>query len=131
MEYDDYYHPTNENNNNYLQNQMNEIKSMDKGYNRLKTYVKSINGKKKTSIELYSSGSTGSNIRDAITGNYYSYKVGNKEEDSFFKICIVTGEVKNNRRIFFFKSPIDYERIFQQELKDKNKFNWAKRQNLL
>lgn len=130
MDYDDYYHPTNENYNHY-QTQMNEIKLMDKGFNRIIINKKSPNGKKKTFIELYSSGQTGSNIRDAISGQYYPFKVGNKEEDSFFKVSLMTGDVKNNRRMFFFNSPNDYERIFQQELKEKNKFNWAKRQKLL
>jgi len=100
MEYDDYFHASYENNIN-LQNQINEIKFMDKGYNRFYINVKAIHGKKKNTIELYSSGDIGSNIRDALTGQHYSYKVGSKDEDSFFKVCIITGEVKNNRRIFF------------------------------
>lgn len=126
MEYDDYYHPTHDNN-THLQNIMNELKFMDKGFNRIKT----MNGKKKSFVDLYSSGETGSNIRDAITGQHYSFKVGSVDEDSFFKVSIVTGEINNNRRLFFFNSPSDYERIFHIELKDKNKFNWAKRQNVL
>jgi hypothetical protein len=130
MEYDDYYHPSYENN-NHLQNIMNELKLMDKGYNRFKTIIKTPNNKKKIPIELYSSGDTGSNIRDAITGQYYSFKVGSIQEDSFFKVSIVTGEINNNRRLFFFNSPLDYERLFHVELKEKNKFNWAKRQRLL
>jgi hypothetical protein len=130
MDYDDYYHPSYENS-NHLQNIMNELKLMDKGYNRFKIIIKTQNNKKKIPIELYSSGDIGSNIRDAITGQYYSFKVGSINEDSFFKVSIVTGEVNNNRRIFFFKSPTDYERIFHSELKEKTKFNWSKKQGLL
>ena len=126
MEYDDYYHPTHENY-SHLQNIMNELKFMDKGYNRMKITI----NKKKVFFDLYSSGETGSNIRDAITGQYYTYKVGSVDEDSFFKVSIITGEINNNRRLFFFNSPSDYERVFHCELKEKNKLNWSKRQNVL
>lgn len=57
-------------------------------------------------MEVYSSGDIGSNIRDAITGQFYPYKVGSEDEDSFFKVCIATGEVQNQRRLFFFHHPM-------------------------
>jgi hypothetical protein len=126
MEYDDYFHPGQDNVNNN-KNLIMEIKSMDKGYNKLKRMVKTPNGKKKISIELYSSGDTGSNIRDAVTGQFYSFKVGSEHEDEFFKVCIATGEVQNQRRIFFFSSPNDYEKVFFTNLKEENKIAWNKK----
>jgi len=127
MEYEDYFHPGQDNAYNN-KNLMMEIKRMDKGYNKLKRLVKTSNGKKKISVEIYSSGETGSNIRDAITGQYYSYKVGSEEEDGFFKVCIATGEIQNQRRLFFFSSPSDYERIFLITLKEDLKIGWNKKQ---
>ena len=127
MEYEDYFHPGQDNAYNN-KNLMMEIKRMDKGYNKLRRLVKTSNGKKKISVEIYSSGDTGSNIRDAITGQYFSCKVGSEEEDGFFKVCIATGEVQNQRRLFFFSSPSDYERIFLITLQEETKINWNKKQ---
>jgi len=36
--------------------------------------------------KFYSSGETGTYIRDAATGYYYNIKVGSKEEESLFKV---------------------------------------------
>jgi len=127
MEYEDYFHPTHDNTFNN-KNLMMEIKFMDKGYNKLKRIVKTANGKKKINVEVYSSGDIGSNIRDAITGQFYPYKVGSEDEDSFFKVCIATGEVQNQRRLFFFSSPNDYERLFLINLKEETKICWNKKQ---
>jgi hypothetical protein len=126
MEYEDYFHPGQDNSLNN-KNLILEIKRMDKGYNKLRSFVKTANGKKKISVEVYSSGDTGSNIRDAITGQYYSYKVGSNDEDEFFKVCIATGEVQNQRRFFFFSSPSDYERVFYTTLKEETKIGWNKK----
>jgi hypothetical protein len=127
MEYEDYFHPTNDNA-FASKNLIMDIKLMDKGYNKLKRIVKTINGKKKISVEVYSSGDIGSNIRDAITGHFYPFKVGSSDEDSFFKVCITTGEVKNQRRLFFFSSPNDYEKLFMTSLKEETKIRWNKKQ---
>lgn len=127
MEYEDYFHPGQDNAYNN-KNLMMEIKRMDKGYNKLRRLVKTPNGKKKISVEVYSSGDTGSNIRDAITGQFYSSKVGSAEEDGFFKVCIATGEILNQRRLFFFSSPSDYERVFLTTLQEEIKIAWSKKQ---
>ena len=126
MEYEDYFHPGQDNAYNN-KNLMMEIKRMDKGYNKLRRVIKTPNGKKKISVEVYSSGDTGSNIRDAITGQFYSSKVGSADEDRFFKVCIATGEILNQRRLFFFSSPSDYERIFLTNLKEEIKIAWNKK----
>ena len=125
MEYEDYYHATQESMLN-SKNMLTEMKNMDNGYNKFKRTIKTSNGKKFLTVELYSSGDTGSNVRNAITGQYYPYKVGSVDEDSLFKVCISTGEVKSGRRNFFFSSPLDYERVFYTTLSDETKHDWNK-----
>ena len=81
--------------------------------------------------EVYTSGDRGSNIRHAITGKYYSYKVGSKDEDLFFSIILATGECKskNGSSILFYESPNEYMKHQNIELsleriqRWKNKFN--------
>ena len=65
-----------------------ELKHLDKGYNIIYRVV----NKKKISIELYTSGDIGSNIRNAETGQYYEYKVGSANQDLFFSVKLATGE---------------------------------------
>lgn len=62
------------------------------------------------SLAVYTSGSTGSYIRDPETGDYYSYKVGSKDEDLFFKVILATGECKsrNGFSTLFYASPQHY-----------------------
>ena len=86
MYYEDQYHPTAENDyGDATKKAIDDIKSIDVGYCKIFRQVLKNNGKKKlTKFELYSSGGTNSNIRDAITGKYYSYKVGSKDEHFFF-----------------------------------------------
>jgi hypothetical protein len=75
---------------------------------------------------LYSSGDIGSNIRNAITGQHYVDKVGSISENNYFKIIISTGEIKGERRTFFFLSPEDYERHMHVTLHTNVKEQWNK-----
>jgi len=111
---------------------LEKLKIEDRGY----TYVyrllenENTNSKKKykknknKKIELYSTGDFGSNIRDAVSGQYYPEKVGSTGEDLFFKVGLSTGErkSKNGSSTFFFLSPEQYERhmyaTVSQEVKD-------------
>ena len=129
MYQDDYYHPTQE---FVLQNVISEIKSLDKGYHTFKKNFLTSNGKKNISVELYSSGDIGANIRDAITGQYYGLKVGSVAEDYFFTVRLLTGEVDSNskHRKFFFASPNDYERVFHTTLNERKKYNWNKKNHI-
>ena len=128
MEYDDYYHPTHES--NLLRNIMAEVKALDKGYHKIRWTVVSNNGKKNITVELYSSGDMGSNIRDAITGKYYTHKVGSLAEDAFFTVRIATGDIGYTRK-FFFSSPGEYENIFHITLNEQTKKVWNTRQHKL
>lgn len=125
MEYEDRFHPTT--GNDLLENDirnMAQFKGLDKGFHKIKQMVTTPNGRKVVNIELYSSGDQGSNIRDAISGQFYEAKVGSKEEKQFFKMSISTGEIKGDRRTFYFHSPTDYERQMHVTLDQKTKENW-------
>jgi len=45
-------------------------------------------------IRMFSSGITGSNIRNAVTGEYSRHLVGTLEQNLFFKVVMSTGEFK-------------------------------------
>jgi hypothetical protein len=81
---------------------MNKSKKMDKGYSSFRR-----NGVK---YEMYTSGDTGTNIRDAVTGMYYKNKVGSSDEFLFFKVSMLTGECssRNGSNILFYASPEQY-----------------------
>jgi hypothetical protein len=126
MEYEDRFHPSE--GNDLLENDAkNMLISQDKGYHKLKRLIKTHYGMKSSSYVLYSSGDIGSNIRDAITGQYYAAKVGSKQENQFFKMSISTGELKGDRRSFYFSTPEDYERHMYETLDQNSKQAWEKR----
>lgn len=111
MEYIDNFHPTEANDYNENHKELEEFKKLDRGYNKIYRKVMKDNGKiKKDKIELYSSGSQGSQIRDAETGERYPYIVGSKDEKYFFKVSMSTGECKsiNGSTTFYFLSPSNY-----------------------
>jgi hypothetical protein len=129
MDYEDRFHPSE--GNDLLENDMRnmvQFKALDKGFHKIKQTVDTPNGRKIVTYELYSSGDQGSNIRDAISGQYCVGKVGSKDEDSFFKLTISTGEVRGERRNFYFQSPEVYERHMHTTLDVKTKESWLKKQ---
>jgi hypothetical protein len=112
MEYNDRFDPAS--NNDYDNDAAKEIESfkkLDRGYCKIYRNVIQANGKmKKTKIEMYSSGDTGSNIRDAETGVYYKGIVGTIDEDAYFKVGMSTGQCKskNGCNTLFYLSPSHY-----------------------
>ena len=116
MEYPDYSNPNEDNLNldpEYTKNAnlLDDPKSYDRGYTKIyRSYVTDSGRIKRVKIDLYASGGVGSNIRDAETGEYYSYKVGSLDEELFFKISLATGECKNKlgSHTFFYSSPEQY-----------------------
>lgn len=89
-------------------NFVNNSKNYDNGYNVIYRYIVGKNGmKKRSKIEIYTSGGIGSNIRDAETGEYYTNKVGSIDECLFYKVGLATGECKsrNGSNVLFFRSP--------------------------
>jgi hypothetical protein len=135
MYYEDSFHPNEEN--DYTNNQKKElsnIKSFDSGYGCVYRNKISISGKlKKTRVDCYASGDCGTSIRNAETGTYYKYKVGSKEEDLFFKVCLSSGELKtkNSSNLLFYDSPEQYEKHLMSELDPETKEQWIEKKKLL
>jgi hypothetical protein len=133
MYYEDIFHPNEENDvTNHQKKELNLIKSNDAGYSYVYRPKMSSSGKmKKTRIDCYTSGDSGTNIRNAETGNLYKYKVGSKEEALFFKIALSSGELhaRNGSNVLFFDSPEQYENYFNTELDDEIKYNWVEKKN--
>lgn len=118
MNYVDQFIPVDSEETFYNKNEVNktvvDIKSIDRGYNKIWRNVYK-NGKlKKTGIELYTTGCCGSNIRDAETGEYYQHIVGTADEDLYFKVILATGECnsKNGSSTLFYLSPKHYSDHF-------------------
>jgi hypothetical protein len=107
---------------NRNQKQYEDIKNIDKGYNKISINV---NGKK-TSCELYSTSSTpGVLIRDAITGaRLQGYRVGSTTEYLFFKVRYTGLGCKDNNIILFYDSPEHYERHMHTTIDSETKLKW-------
>ena len=109
-----------------------DIKKEDKHYYKiLHDTNQIIDGKfhKKVYIEAYSSGDSGSRIRDAVTGEYTKYIVGSLDEDLFFKMrdCTGTMTLRNDSGSFFYLSPEQYERARYCNISGDIKERWNKK----
>jgi hypothetical protein len=92
------------------------------------TMVKKDDGKeyyKKVRVNLYGTGTTGTKIRNAVTGERYEYKVGSKEQDLFYSVALCTGEngMKESLSLFY-DSPEQYENHMFQKIDMMTKNNW-------
>jgi hypothetical protein len=106
--YDNRFSPTEAND---YDNEIKNAKSYDPGYNIIYRNILRVDGiKKRTKIEVYTSGNIGTRIRDAETGTYYTDTVGSKEEINYFKVNLSTGECKskNGSRTLYYLSPLHY-----------------------
>jgi hypothetical protein len=77
-------------------------------------------------VEVYETNTTPNfKIRDAITGVYYNYRVGSKDENRFYKVCWATGyKGRQSPMVLFFNGPNEFERHMLIKLKDKDKMEW-------
>jgi hypothetical protein len=132
MDYVDTFHPTESN--DYDFNEDNEkrlesLKKTDKGYNKI--VRRDIDSFKKIKVEFYTSGDTGSNIRDAQTGEYYTSIVGSPDEDLYFKVALANGECKskNGSNVLFFISPDQYMSHFRVDLNNTFINIWTTKRN--
>lgn len=86
--------------------------------------------KNKKNINVFSSGSVGSKIRNAVTGEYTKNLVGSSMEDLYFSISCPVG---TERKKLFFDSPNQYEKHFACNLENdvsngaELKKNWVER----
>lgn len=88
--------------------------TIDPRYEKYKIYINKTwhDGKysKYATIENYGSGSQGSLIRNAITGNKYNIQVGQKIENMLFKVIDSTGRYgRKEPLILYYDSPEQYE----------------------
>lgn len=111
------------------------FKKADRGFNKIyRNVVRESDGKIiRKKIELYTTGCTGSNIRDAETGEYYSELVGSKYEDLYFKVALSTGECTslNGSSTLFYLSPQHYERHLYVDMNEDIINNWEDKKNAL
>ena len=139
MNYDDRYHPSNNNDvdNSKYNSFMDDVKKLDSGYNEIYRKVvvesKGISEKKNKKVIVYNSGGVGSHIRNAITGVYTKSVVGSRDEDLYFSFILATGELRRGAITLFFDSPDQCETHLRVELGSQIKTKWNNRRlkNLL
>ena len=120
--------------NSISESKINEeiIKKHDKNYHIYRRTTK-VEKKGNTYDEtfklgLYASSGVGSNIRDAVTGAYYNYKVGSKDEDRFFSVVDCTGTKSKSSILFFYQSPNHYESVNKTTVNEDTHYRWARSQ---
>ena len=128
MDYDDRYHPSNSNDVDKKYNGvgfMDDLKKLDPGYNEIYRRVLQDNDKvKNKKIVVYSSGSLGSQIRNAVTGFYTKDIVGSSDEDLYFSCILATGELRKGSVTLFFDSPEQCEKHLYQLFGEDTKSKW-------
>jgi len=127
MDYYDEYNPNEVNNFDDDVNEIRNLKSLDRGYSKIYRKTEDKFGRLRNSkIDIYSSGGPGSSIRDAITGEYLTHKVGTIAEDLYFKLALSTNECKskNGSNILFFSSPDECEHHLVFQIDETEKENW-------
>ena len=98
-----------ENENNLISaKNSNDIKLLNKHFHREMRKINTKLGKKKVTIEFYSSGPVNSTITHAVSGSKQTgFLVGSVYEDLFFKVVIATNNIPLT---LFYYSPEEYER---------------------
>jgi hypothetical protein len=125
---EDMFHPLNPESqimdNNIVKKFM--VSSTKKGFYSLKRKVNN----NKVNVDVYASGGLGTNIRNAISGEYYhGYKIGTKKEDLFYKTSVSTIETGNEAVVLFFENPEQYERHFYTQVDAADKERWYSKYN--
>jgi hypothetical protein len=119
MPYEEYYNPADEverysedlNAKNKSVVEKHVHKQLYQKYTKLLD-IETTNGKicKRVTIECYGTGQIGSRIKNAVTGQLYSFFVGTGHEDLFFKVIDSMG--RNGRKeqlVLFYDTPEQYE----------------------
>ena len=133
---DDMFHPLNQecdsiipsriDNNTKVKKIMNNVYQTNKGIHLVKRQTKD---GKRHNVEVFVSGDQGSTIRNAISGSYYyGDRVGTKQEDSYFKVSISTGEFGRDSVVLFYDSPEQYERHMYTTVDPDDKNRWLEKQ---
>jgi hypothetical protein len=138
MTYDNDYYPVDNDvvscsNSEAMKRELEKVKQMDRGYNKLWRKIPKKNGElKRTKVEAYTTSGFGNHIRDAETGEYYPYLVGTADEDLFFSIILATGECtsRNGSSTLFYLSPERYMQHQNQKLDEKIILRWKQKKDL-
>jgi hypothetical protein len=77
-------------------------------------------------ITMFSSGITGSNIRNAVTGEHSRHLVGTLEQNLFFKVVMSTGEFKGGPSPvhLYYASPEQFEAHQYCEVDEETRNKW-------
>jgi len=102
--------------------ELEDIKRLDKGYNKIKRKVDG----KSFSVEFYATSySPGFRIRNAMTGIYEDgMLVGSRDEDLFFVVVLATGETGQTPPHLYYDTPEQYERHFRCTIPTSTKERW-------
>lgn len=134
MYQDDYFNPVDQNDfeEQDVDKMFEKVKKQDKGYNVIYRKAFKKDGRRyNKKIEIYTSSGSGTRIRDAETGEYFSNIVGSKDEDLFFKVILATGECQslNGSSTLFFSSPQHYATHMQCEVDPVSAHNWEEKRD--
>lgn len=130
MYQDDYYNFEEENDfetEHDVEKMLEKEKMKDKGYNVIYRKALTRDGRRyNKKFKVYTSGGTGTRIRDVETGQYSSNVVGSKDEDLFYKVSLSTSECQsgNGHNTLFFMSPQHYANYLQCEVDPQIVRNW-------
>jgi len=103
------------------------FQKLNNNYEKFSLTVK-IDGKSRITIKNYGSGSQGSRIVNAVTGNKYNIKVGSAKENLLFKVIDATGF--NGRKeplMLYYDSPEQYEQHYFTNISPDTKQQWIQR----
>lgn len=110
-----------------------DVRKLDKYYEKYSIQVKPYidkNGRRRDRmfIENFGSGSTGTLIRNAVTGAKYTFTVGSLDEDVLFKV--IDSAARNRRReplMLYYDSPQQYENHHHTTVSQDTKQQWYDR----
>ena len=123
--------------NNDDNNELNKLKMSDKNFHLIYRTApferRGIITYKKKQIGIYTSGDIGDRIRNAETGEYYTYTVGSKFEQLFFSVRLSTGECDGKYKLptLFFTSPSHYESYLYGTVSDETREVWDYKRTVL
>lgn len=131
---DDMFHPLNQEcesilskneTNKKVKKIMNDVYQNNKDFHLIKRQSKD---GKWHNVEVFSSGSQGSTIRNAISGSYYhGDRVGSRREDFYYKVGISVGDVGRDSVVLFYDSPDQYERHLFASIDEEHKKRWLEK----
>ena len=123
--------------NNDDNNELTKLKMSDKNfyliYRTAPFERRGIITYKKKQIGIYTSGDIGDRIRNAETGEYYTYTVGSKFENLFFSVRLSTGECNGKYKVptLFFTSPSHYESYLYGTVSEETREVWDYKRTIL